>query len=561
MNTISGLLDRRAADIGDRPAYIFVPDSATVGDRLTYSDLRAAVEGAATHIETIASAGDRAALIFEAGLDFIVTFFACLRVGVVPVPLYPPDPLRSEQSLSHLQRVVADCEPIAVFASEQILTFDYREASPILKRLLGGASNPARFRHGRCTDKSKPDDLALIQYTSGSTGSPKGVAMSNRNLLANLECASKAFGLQPGMSIASWLPLYHDMGLIGAVLQPLWLGSSLYLMSPRSFIRNPMKWLTIMSDFGVSASGGPNFAYSVCARRAKSLKHALNLGKLHICSNGAEPVHHADIEDFEEAFSNYGLRRGVVRPCYGLTEASLLVTGSSSHQPRDRLWLDGLEIAHRRVKPSSKSGAAKFVSCGFPPEGVRIEIVLNERICPDGTIGEIWVQGESVAVGYWGRPQETELTFKNKLAGQNGQWLRTGDLGFLNKGQLFVTGRTKAVLAGRGRKYKAEVIESMARNIECGTGALNAIALQSKTGDTILACETRILGPDAESFAKEIRKQVAAMRGLTIDRVLLVKPRTIALTLNGKLDRPNSLKKIEEDQGFVVFDSAETSRP
>jgi acyl-CoA synthetase (AMP-forming)/AMP-acid ligase II len=302
--------------------------------------------------------------------------------------------------------------------------------------------------------------LAFLQYTSGSTATPKGVMVSHGNLLHNEAIIQQAFAQTSESVIVSWLPLYHDMGLIGNVLQPLYVGAHSVLMSPVAFLQSPFRWLKAISHYRATTSGGPNFAYDLCVRKiTEEQKAGLDLSSWQLAFNGAEPIRAETLDRFAKAFASCGFRREAFFPCYGLAEATLFVAGKTqSNAPAVIKHFETAALSNNRVIEATDESQDRLslVGCGGPGMGQTILIVNPEtaRVCPPGDVGEIWVSGASVAGGYWNQPEATERTFHASLAESSaGPFLRTGDLGFLQAGELFVTGRLKDLIIIRGRNH------------------------------------------------------------------------------------------------------------
>jgi amino acid adenylation domain-containing protein len=390
------------------------------------------------------------------------------------------------------------------------------------------------------------DALAFLQYTSGSTAAPKGVMLTHSNLLHNEELIRHAFRQSAESVIVGWLPLYHDMGLIGNVLQPLYLGARCVLMSPVSFLQQPLRWLRAVSNYRGTTSGGPNFAYDLCVRKIPEAQRAgLDLSSWSVAFNGAEPIRRETLESFAGAFAPHGFRREAFSPCYGLAEATLIVSGGSqSPAPVVRhVEAKALE-AHRVVEAARGEDERALVGCGGALPDQRIAVVdwATLKECAPGAVGEIWVSGPSVAQGYWGHPEESERTFAARLADTGeGPFLRTGDLGFMHEGELFVTGRLKDLIIIRGRNHYPQDIELTAeqshRALRPGCGAAFAVADGGEERLVVVQEVDHRQGLDAAEVCEAINRAVAEEHEIQAHAVVLVRAGTIPKTSSGKIQR------------------------
>src|SRR6185369_3801905 len=434
--TLAGLLRERAGNHPDHSLYTFLADGEEEAGHLTYGELDRRARALAAWLQQAGCRGERALLLFPPGLDFITAFFGCLYAGAAAVPAYPPRLHRTDERLVEIFR---DSQPRAVLTTSALLG-----RLGMAQEGLAGARQIAvdQIPDSLADAWREPDlgagDVAFLQYTSGSTAAPKGVLVTHGNLLDNEERISRAFGQSAESVLVGWLPLYHDMGLIGNVLQPLWSVGRCILMSPQAFLQRPARWMEAISRYRATTSGGPNFAYDLCVRRVgPEQRAALDLSSWQVAFNGAEPVRRATLDRFAAAFAACGFRREAFVPCYGLAEATLLVAAGPSG-----------------------SSAEGPVSCGTPAGG-QVVVVDPETgaAVALGAEGEIWVGGPSVAAGYWNRPAETAETFGAMLSNGAGPYLRTGDLGFLRDGELFVTGRRKDLIILRGRNHHPQDLE------------------------------------------------------------------------------------------------------
>ncbi len=547
------VLRRRARESPDRRIYTFLDEEGREASTLTLGELDRRARSIAARLQEgpdqRTDRPERALLLFPPGLDFVAAFFGCLYAGVVAVPAYPP---RSARGLPRLRSIAADSGATRVLTLSKVAL---RESLGVPG--LAGAhwivtdDDPRDLREGSWREpRLNPGDPAFLQYTSGSTAEPKGVVVTHGNLLHNEEVIRRAFGQSESSVVVGWLPLYHDMGLIGNVLQPLWSGGEAVLMSPLAFLQRPRRWLEAISRYRATTSGGPNFAYDLCLRKVREAdREGLDLGSWQVAFSGAEPVRRETLERFAEAFAPCGFRRESFFPCYGLAEATLFVTGGAPEEPFRVYAVDPAALEEHRVAPPAARGAERdLVSCGrsaADPEQ-RLEIVDPETgaPCPPDRIGEVWIAGPGVAAGYWNRPEETAGSFGARLAppaDAGDRFLRTGDLGFLADGELFVTGRLKDLIILRGRNLYPQDVELTAERshpaLRPGCGAAFGV---EREGEERLVVVQEVEGVDAAELAaaaEAIRRAVAEEHEAALDDVVLVRRNTVPKTSSGKIQR------------------------
>ncbi|MCB1032766.1 MAG: fatty acyl-AMP ligase, partial [Acidobacteria bacterium] len=447
--TIVGRLRHWAEKQPEAPAFVWLADGEVEEARLSFGELDRAASRVAARLVEAGAVGECALLLFPPGLDFVAAFLGCLRARTVAVPSYPPRPRRQQP---RLRAMAADCRPRFVLtdASLSRRREELRESVPELAEAIWLELPPlgelvaeeAPVRKARWEGpEPAPEDLAFLQYTSGSTSLPKGVMVLHRNLSHNQEMIRKAFGNDGTSVILGWLPLFHDMGLIGNVLQPLWLGARCILMSPMAFLQRPLRWLEGIHRYRATTSGGPNFAYDLCAQRiGEEERAALDLSSWQVAFNGSEPVRAATLSRFAETFAPCGFDPAAAYPCYGLAEATLFVTGAEAGGGFRSLAVSAAVLEKGRAEAETGDGARHLVSSGRIAEDLELRLTDPETgaVRADGEVGEIQVRGASVAAGYWNRPEATAATFQTS---ESGPWLATGDLGFAWNGELFVTGR------------------------------------------------------------------------------------------------------------------------
>jgi amino acid adenylation domain-containing protein len=510
-------------------AFTFLVDGEGAEQSLSYGGLDLRARAVAARLQELGLAGERLLLLFPPGLDYVAAFLGCLYAGAVAVPAYPPT---GSRGLPRLRSILADCEPRAILTVGALRAALEKQMA---RRQAGGdaglglplidvdALGDAGADLWRDPGLSA-DALAFLQYTSGSTSTPKGVRVTHGNLAANERMIQESFGTHEGSVVVSWLPLYHDMGLIGGLLHPLCLGARCILMSPMHFLQRPLRWLEAVSRYGATVSGGPNFAYELCARRASAeAAAALDLGRWTVAFNGAEPVRAEVLDRFAAAFAPAGFRRSSFFPCYGLAEATLLVSaGRAGEEP---------------------AGGGP-VPCGAIASGLDVRIVdpATGLESPAGEVGEIWVAGPTVAAGYWKRPEASAETFGARLADGGGTFLRTGDLGLLHGGGLVIAGRIKDLIVIRGRNlYPQDVewtVERCHPAVRPGCGAAFAVdGLEGAGEERLVVVQEVAQGGDLDGVALAIRQAVAEEHEVQVSGLVLVRAGGVPKTTSGKIQR------------------------
>ncbi|MDY7092284.1 MAG: amino acid adenylation domain-containing protein, partial [Acidobacteriota bacterium] len=543
---------------GEKALYRFLDSAGEEAQVLTYASLRNQARALAARLLTVAEPGDRALLLFPPGLDFIVSFVACLYAGVVAVPAYPPG---SRRTLPRVRSIAADARPRLVLTDGahleklEILAGRAPELEGVRWMAPDGVENGDGDGDGdeEALPRLAASDVAFLQYTSGSTAAPKGVMVTHGNLVHNEEAIRCSFGLSEESVIVGWLPLYHDMGLIGNVLQPLYVGGSCVLMSPVAFLRSPVRWLQAVSRYRGTTSGAPNFAYELCVRRiSEEDRRSLDLSTWTLAYNGAEPVRADSLERFARAFAPCGFRPEALYPCYGLAEATLLVTGGDREREPVVVTaeVDGLEQG--RVSPleevsedASAEAGRRLVGCGHAWLDQQVVIADPEtrRRLPDGEVGEIWVSGPSVAAGYWQRQELTEEVFQARLADdpEAGTFLRTGDLGTLVDGELLVTGRLKDLIILRGRNHYPQDLELTAErahpDLRPGCAAAFAVEVDGEEQLVLVQELERRAGKDYQQIFDAVRGALAREHEVTPWDLVLLKWGTVPKTSSGKIQR------------------------
>lgn len=531
-----------------KKAYTFLLDGETRGVSLTYEELDRQGRAIASKLLSVTTPGSRALLLYPPGLEFITAFFGCLYAGVVAVPVYPPR--RGEAKMSRLEAIAADAGASValtttdILASTQAKVAENRELASLQWFATDGITGEPISKEAIAPITS--DTLAFLQYTSGSTGNPKGVMVSHGNLVYNERMVEVAYQHTDKTIFVGWLPLFHDMGLIGNVLQPLYLGIPSILMSPVAFLQKPFRWLQGISRYRATTSGGPNFAYDLCVRKiTPEQKATLDLSSWEIAFNGAEPIRAETLERFTTAFAPCGFRPETFYPCYGMAETTLFVSGGLKATRPITCYVEENALEQNRVVVAEENlEAKKIVGCGRGWLEEKIAIANPESLteCPPGRVGEIWVSGSNVAMGYWNRPLETEKTF-NAYLGDKGPFLRTGDLGFLLDGELFVTGRLKDTIIIRGRNHYPQDIELTVEKshpaLRSNSGAAFGVEIDGNE-ELIIVQEverTYLRKLNVDEIAGNIRQAITEEHELQVYAIVLLKTGSIPKTSSGKIQR------------------------
>ncbi|RRR40449.1 fatty acyl-AMP ligase [Mycolicibacter terrae] len=560
--SVVDLLRRQSDRYGDKLAFAFTVDGETEAGRLTYCELDRKARAIAAGLQRRGAAGRRVLVICRPGLDSIAAYFGCLYAGAVAVPV--------QDQLARLMTIVPDARAGFVLADAETQNRFKAAVDGMVRRPPQWALPDAPLEDA---DNWAPPDVdgsttAMMQYTSGSTRAPKGVVLSHANLLHNLGAIEEAWGGDENDLAVSWLPLHHDMGLIGGILGTVYVGCSTVLLSPAGFIARPLRWLETVSRYRATATVAPNFAYNLCVERSTGDERAaLDLSCLTTAMNGAEPVHAETLRRFTEAFADAGLRPQALMPVYGLAEASLLVSGGSSGDAPVIRWIDRAALGEDRVVDADPGadGTVSIVGCGRPRGGQRIVIVDPESRRPRGAdqVGEIWVAGPSVATGYRGKPEDTEKTFGGYLAEtREGPFLRTGDLGFVHDGELFITGRCKDLIILTGNHYYPADLEASVQSCHpvllAGRGAAFAVTSESGTDEQLVVVQEvagqRIRETDLPHLVAAAGAALAKHHGIVPQQLVLVDQLTIPTTSSGKIQRSRCREMFLDGELATLFE-------
>jgi acyl-CoA synthetase (AMP-forming)/AMP-acid ligase II len=547
--TLTELVRLRETQTPERTAYLFLRDGLDVTEQISYGTLASRARAIASALQARVAPGDRALLIYPPGLDFVCAFLGCLHAGVVAVPVNPP---RGRDADPRLRTVVDDASPAVGLASSAMLPGG--TVPPILADLRPGMTwlatdivDPAAEADWQAWTPTG-ETVAHLQYTSGSTAAPTGVIVTHQNLLRNLLDMHRGWRHDADSVILSWLPHFHDMGLVYGVLEPLYLGIPGYLMPAIAFIQRPVRWLQAIAKFGVTHAVAPNFAYDLCTRKIKPAdRDRLDLRGWRVAVNGAEPIRAETLKQFAACFAPAGFRDDVFCPGYGLAEATLKVTSSRRDEPVRFLAVNGeaLDLGRVETLPADDPQARTLVGCG--QSEIDTEVVIADpgtgRALDSGEVGEVWVGGSTVAAGYWNLPERTAACFAARLAGTGrGPFMRTGDLGFVFDGELFINGRLKDMLIIRGQNHYPQDIEltvegchAAFRENGCAAFAVTLDGEERLVVAQELEREGRTV--DREELTGLARQAVAEAHEIGVYDMVFLRPGGIPRTSSGKIQR------------------------
>ncbi|RKN45334.1 non-ribosomal peptide synthetase [Micromonospora endolithica] len=562
-HTVVDLLRTRAREQPDRRAYLFLDRDGLERESLTFAALDRRAMAIAARIRRHAAPGDRVLILHPPSLEYIACFFGCLYAGVVAVTAYPPNFTRR---LERIRGLVRDSAPALALTTDRISTAAsarFTQAEELVGfEWLDTATVGTAEAAGWCPPRIDGDSLAFLQYTSGTTGDPRGVMVSHGNLLRNASTLHDALGYHPGDRMVSWLPPYHDMGLIAGVLQPVHGGFEAVLLAPATFALDPFQWLQAISRYGGTTSFAPDFAYNLCTDRIDEERRAgLDLSTWTSAVAGAEPTRVETLRRFAEAFAGSGFRPEAFRSGYGLAESTLAVTITRTAPAELDVSASALERGE--VTPATDgTDRRRLVSVGpgiDPAQSVVVVDAADRRLLPAGAVGEVWVSGPSVAQGYWRRPEQTHETFQARVTTGEGPFLRTGDLGFVHDGELFVTGRIKDMIIVRGRNLYPQDVERCAvtSHPALRSGLAAAAGLDTEAGEQLLVvAEVRrdATEPDVDGIVAAIRQAVTAEFDVAVHAVVLVRAGTLPRTSSGKVQR-HAAKR-----GYAAGDLTELAR-
>lgn len=533
----------------DKEVFMELNNDLTVLNSITYHQLFTFSLINSQHIQSNIESGNRCLLVFNSGIEFITGFFACMMSGVIPVSVLPP---KKNRKNDRFHRIMINSGAKAILTSRKF-TEDIKKQLPFVSekkqaKLLHLKTNSTKDQALKVEYKSNHHNIAFIQYTSGSTSVPNGIAITHHNLLSNSAIIQKSFNLDQNLISATWLPFIHDMGLIGSMLQNIYSGGSGYMIPPATFVRDPLTWIKMITRFECTISGCPNFALDYCVQKIKDkdLKN-LNLSSLKVLFTGSEPVLANTLNNFYRKFRSTGFRKSMYLPCYGLAESTLMVSGIDQKEEPLIISVDKSELLKKNKISTSieLNDKIELVSSGYCWENHTVKIVDTDKltILGDNQIGEIWIKGESVGSGYWRDPEKTKEVFNTLTSNGEGPFLRSGDLGFIHKKHLFVTGRIKEMIIIRGKNYYPHDIEQSTMKchpaLQEYAGAAFSTDINGKE-QLILVSElkrTFMQNYDKEDIVQSIKETISMEHGLQVYSIILVTPYSIPKTTSGKIQR------------------------
>lgn len=548
VSSVTDLIREHVRTRGEQVAVTLVreldkPDGATA---LSYRQLDHEARRVASWLQERFPAGERALLLYPVGVDFVAAFLGCLYAGMIAVPA--PLPGQYQHQRRRVKAIARDAGISAVLTDSANLASvsDWAQAEG-LTQVQCLATDTEDF--GKPDTWTMPptsrETLALLQYTSGSTGDPKGVMISHHNLLHNVDSFRRGLGFSERTRFGGWIPLYHDMGLMAQLLPALFLGSDCVLMTPNAFVMRPHLWLRMIDKYGIGYSAAPNFAYELCRRRITDAQLAqIDLSRWEYAANGSEPVQASTLLAFAERFSSAGFRKDALCPCYGMAEATVYISGCAHRAPVIHHVDAGLLARHEFKQADPGQATRDLVSCG-PARDYDVRVVNPEtcQVLPDGRVGEIWLRGASVSRGYWHNEQATRATFQAVTADGDSGYLRTGDLGLIHGGEIYVTGRIKEMLIVHGRNLYPQDIEHevRAQHPELSTrfGAVFTVSAPDEEESVVVTHEIkgRFSEERLHEITSSIKQTVLREFGVRAAGVALLKPGSVQRTTSGKIQR------------------------
>ncbi|GHO54366.1 type I polyketide synthase [Ktedonobacter robiniae] len=560
------LLQWRVEHQPEQRVYSFLADGENEKGHFTHADLDLYARTIGSLLQSHAASGARALLIYPSGLEFIAAFFGCLYSGIIAVPVYPPSATRSDRTLFKFRAIAQNVQPAVILTTTALSARvqGLLDQSPELQHIPVISTDT--LSADLAQQWSKPlvngETLAFFQYTSGSTGLPKGVMVTHDNLLQNSLLVEQYCQHPDDAHGVTWLPLYHDLGLIGGILQPLYAGYASTIMSPAAFLQRPIRWLRAVSQYKATISGAPNFAYDLCVSKiSDEQKTTLDLSHWEIVANGAEPVRSESMERFAEAFASTGFRRNYFYPCYGLAEATLVASaGRKGVYPLVRSFSgEALEQNQAQEVASEEKHSRTLVSIGNSLPMQRLLIVDPETFTelPPERVGEIWISGPSVAQGYWQRPEETAQVFQAHLANGEGPFLRTGDLAFMHEDELFITGRLKDLIVIRGSNHYPQDIEKTVEHAHLamrtnGSAAFSLEVAGEERLVIVTEIERQYLKKDPAEIFTTLRQAIAEGHDLQVYEIVLLKTGTLPKTSSGKVQRRTTRESLLANELDIV---------
>ncbi|HLO89754.1 MAG TPA: AMP-binding protein [Lentimicrobium sp.] len=564
--TLPEVLQTRAIHTPDKPAFIFLTDGDDQEERVTFKELDHAARSIAARLIGLNMKGERALMLYPGGINFIKALFGCLYAGIIAVPAYPP---RKNRSLERLRLMVVDSGAKIVMATDEIFNASNKNFQDVeeLKNMNWMITDKAE---GDLPDNNfiRPgyEDIALLQYTSGSTGMPKGVMVAHSNIMRNCEFIRTSFSFSTQSTGVSWLPSFHDMGLVGQILQPVYTGFTSVLMAPVSFLQKPIRWMKAFSKYRGTMGGAPNFAFDLLAdNTTEEEREGLDLSSIVTLYCGAEPIRKSTFTKFIETYTNYGFKTEMLYPCYGMAETTLITSGPPALRGPVYLTVSGNALEKNKVLkvPETEPDARHLVGVGYPWLDTTVRIVNPDtlQLSKPDEIGEIWINGSSVTKGYWNNKKVTDETFRAELEGDDLQYLRTGDLGFMHEGELYITGRLKDMIILHGLNYYPQDIELVAERSHEALMPNSSAAfsvLVDEIEKLVIVAEVKrsfLRDLDVHGIADAIRHSVSDEFELEVYGIQLLRTASILKTSSGKIQRKACKQGFLEKSLEVVGES------
>lgn len=574
--TLAEILQMRAIETPDETAYIFLRDGEDDEERITYAELDKAAVLISHRLLEMNMKGERALMLFPPGLEFVKALFGCFYAGVIAVPAYPP---RKNRSLERIKILVVDSGSRLVISIADISQATERSFSDLeeLQTMQWLVTDDLKtdLHPGTRPLPPLPDDIALLQYTSGSTGTPKGVMVTQRNIVRNADFIRQSFSLSRKSVSITWLPNFHDMGLIDGVCDPVYVGYPGILIPPVTFIQRPFRWLKAITKYKGTHSGAPNFAFDHCVDGiSEEEKQQLDLSSLRTLYCGAEPIRKSTFDRFLTTFDNHGFKANMLYPCYGMAETTLIISGPPALRGYVSLSVSGSALEQNTIipLPETEADARFIVGVGFPWIDTKVSIVNPETLllCKDDEVGEIWVNGSIVTAGYWDKPEITETSYSAQIQNEPGlKYLRTGDLGFFHQGELYITGRLKDMIIIRGSNYYPQDIEFVAEasHTALRANASAAFSVEVNTEEKLVIVveveRTAIKDLNVEEVCDAIRQQISEEFELEVYGIQLIRTASILKTSSGKIQRKackeGFLDKSLQVLGESILEQSETT--
>lgn len=542
------LLLSRSTHSGDKTAYTFLDNGEAVSETINYADFTQRVLALAAKLQQRCSPRDRVLILYPPCIDYMVGFFACLCADLIAVPLFPP---RGTKHNLRLEAIARDCRPSAALYSSKRVAHKHVAISEqpdlaALQFICSDTIDPANAQQW-VRPRIDGETIAFLQYTSGSTGLPKGVMVSHSNLLHNQQMLQASYDTNSDSTLVTWLPIYHDMGLIAKMLASVWLGSHCVFMAPVAFLQRPIRWLQAISRFHGYLSGAPNFAFDLCVdKTSEAQRSELDLSSWKVAFSGAEPIRRATLERFAKTFSPYGFAPNALQPCYGLAEGTLMVSGGRPGEPPVYKSVNKSQLKQRLITPDSVESGQALVGCGRSRLGQIIRIVDEVTLLPSApnAVGEIWVAGPSVARGYWGRDELSAEIFRARIVGcDEGPFLRTGDLGFLDGQELYITGRTKDVIIVRGANHYPQDVEATIEALDpsINPSGVAAFGINDAEGERVVIvaeiARTSMRKVNVPQLSQTIRRCVLEGHEIHVSDVVFIRPGSLPKSSSGKVQR------------------------